>query len=143
MKYRTEFSFNKAIVVDANMLLEMQRIILECCDSIDYRACLENKDRIDFESLEELLWFENSKKNKIQEIYIMAKDKGWENQVEINIRTCSVYVQMFVETVSVSMTTNNIDKKTILKGKIENLLERHQQSKRYNVFAKTGILNIL
>ena len=55
--------------------------------------------------------FENSKRNKIQEIYIMAKDKGWENQVDINIRTYSVYVQMFVENVSVSMTTNNIDKK--------------------------------
>ena len=75
MKYKTEFSFNKAIVVDANMLLEMQRIILEYCSNIEYRVCLENKDRIDFESIEELIEFENSKINRISEIYIEARDE--------------------------------------------------------------------
>ena len=143
MKYKTEFSFNKAIVVDANMLSEMNKIILEHCDSIGYRACLENKDRIDFESLDELLEFENSKKNRISEIHIEARDKAWENTIEIDLCAYSVYVQMFTETVSVSMVTNDIDKKTVFKEKIGTLLERHQQSKRYNLISKTGVLNII
>ena len=43
MKYKTEFSFNKAIVIDINMLSEMHKIILGYCDSVGYRGCLENK----------------------------------------------------------------------------------------------------
>ena len=86
MKYKTEFSFNKAIIVDANMLSEMQKVILEYCDNIEYRAYLENRDKIEFESLDELLEFENSKRNRINEIYIEARDKDWVNKIEINIR---------------------------------------------------------
>lgn len=143
MKYKTEFSFNKAIVVDANMLSEMQKVILEYCDSIEYRAYLENKDKIEFESLDELLEFENSKRNRINEIYIEARDKDWVNKIEINIRAYSLYVKMFEETVSVAMSTDDVDKKTVFKDKIENLFERYQQSKGYNLMAKSGVLNIL
>lgn len=40
MKYKTEFSFNKAIVVDANMLLEMQRIAKFVVDGYKEREIL-------------------------------------------------------------------------------------------------------
>lgn len=143
MKYKTEFSFKKAIIIDAQFLGEMQKQILNYCDKIDYEANLENGDNIKFESLEELILFENSKINKFKNIQLTARDSNLDIFIFVYIRADSIGVRKFYETISVSMTTNDLNMKTVFKNNMGTLFVRHEQSKAYNFLSRTGILNLI
>ena len=68
MKCKKEFKYDKAIIIESNMLIDLDKEIKKLCNNIKYKAELVNRDEIEFESLEELIGYENSKDNYLQKI---------------------------------------------------------------------------
>lgn len=143
MKYKTEFNFQKAVIVDEKMIREMVKEIEKYCDLIEYSSKLEKGGTIDFESLEELINFENSKVNSLKSIYITARDKEYKNRISVEIEAFSVFVSQFCNTISVEMTIDSTDKKAAFETKMKEIFERHEQEKKYNAISKNAIFNVL
>lgn len=143
MEYRTEFGFKKAIKVDETMLRDIVSEMKKYCENVKYEATLENGDSIKFESLDEMISFENSKINSFGTIYITARDGNFKNRIEVSIQAIDVFIERFYETISVEMNVDSIETKTIFKSKFEEICTRHEQDKRYNFISKTGIFNII
>lgn len=143
MKYKTEFNFQKAVIVDEKMIREMVKEIEKYCDLIEYSSKLEKGGTIDFESLEELFSFENSKVNSLKSIYITARDKEYKNRISVKIESYSVFITQFYDTISVEMTIDSVDKKAAFEAKMQEIFARHEQGKRYNIISKNGIFNVL
>ena len=74
MKCKKEFKYDKAIIIESHMLIDLDKEIKKLCNNIKYKAELVNRDEIEFESLEELIGYENSKDNYLQKISIWADD---------------------------------------------------------------------
>lgn len=146
MKYTTDFTCKKAIIVDREFLEEVQKEILAWCNLIKYEANLENGDKIEFESLEELITFENSKLKRIKDIEITARNAdnaSLDQFIIIQISAFSVILRKFIRTIYVSITIDDVDKKTIFENNMRNIFVRHEQNKWYNIISRTGILNLI
>lgn len=140
MEYRTTFKQKNAIVADGTMLEEIQNEILNYCDDIEYDSKLENGDSIKFDSLDELLDYENFKGCRIEGINITARKFNSKNRIHINIIAERNVLSTCEFTANVTMSTDSIDKKTLFIKNMENIFLRHEQDKRYNKISKNSIL---
>ena len=137
------FEFKKAIVVNEEMLRAIEKEIHNYCDRIEYNAKLENDAKIKFDSLEELLTYDNSKGDKIERLDIESRKRGYDSVDRVDISICAdvKFFTKFESTVVVSLTTDSLDKKTLLKEKLEHIFTRFEQDKRYNKVSKNAISN--
>lgn len=142
MKYKTEFNFEKAIIIDEKMIKDMVIEIEKYCEIISFSSKLEKGDTVDFDSLDELLNFENTKMNSLKSLYITARDKGYKNKIDVRIETYNVYIQQFIDTVVVEMTIDSADKKAAFKARMNEIFQRNEQECRYNIMSKNGVLNV-
>lgn len=143
MVSKTSFSFNKAIIVNEKMLAEIENRLLEYYSDIGYNAKLENQDDVKFDSLDELVSFENSKINKISELNISGRDKSYTNDINIYIGINSIWGYQSDNTIRVNITADDINKKTVIKENLENIFARNEQDKLYNYIAKSGLLSTM
>lgn len=141
MEYRMSFEFKKAIVVNEEMLRAIEKEIRNYCDRIEYNAKLENDAKIKFDSLEELITYENSKGDKIERLDIESRKSGYDSvdRVDISIFADVSLFSKFESTATVSLTTDSLDKKTLLKEKLEHIFTRFEQDKRYNKVSRNAI----
>lgn len=65
MTIHGKIAFKDAIIVDKKLLKEMEKVILNFYDKVSYSCMLSNDNRIDFDTLDELLSYENPKIRKI------------------------------------------------------------------------------
>lgn len=140
---KTSFSFKKAIIVNEKMLREVEKLMLEYYSDISYSVKLENRDDIKFESLDELISFENSKFNRISELHIDGRDKKYTNETKISIGLDPIWDRKYGDTIKVDITADDLNKKTILKENLENIFARNEQGKWYNFIAKSRLLFIM
>ena len=116
---KTSFSFKKAIIVNEKMLREVEKLMLEYYSDISYSVKLENRDDIKFESLDELISFENSKFNRISELHIDGRDKKYTNETKISIGLDPIWDRKYGDTIKVDITADDLNKKTILTNGFE------------------------
>lgn len=143
MKQQTSFSYKKAIIVDSNMLNEMDKEIRAIYEIIKYEARTVSGDKIEFESLKELLGYENAENEKLVSVDISARDVKFINTAYIFIKSQTSSFADSFETVSVTLTVDDVNKKTIFKNNIMHLLERYTQNKKYNAISKTEVFILL
>lgn len=143
MEYTTSFEYKNAIIVDAKMLREIEKEILKYCKYFEYSAKLENDDRIKFDSIEELLEYENSKEYRMKSLNIIAREDEhkYRNKVEIDFCAETAILSKYDSTIKVSMVTNNVNNRILFKENIEHIFSRHAQDKKYNKLAKSGTFN--
>lgn len=142
MVCKTSFSFKKAIAVNEKMLREIEEQLLEFYSVIHYSVTLENRDDIIFDSLDELISFENSKINRICKIHIRGNNKSYTNEIQIYMGIDPILGKKYGNTVRVDIETDDISRKTILKGNLENIFIRNEESKCYNFIATNDLLTI-
>jgi hypothetical protein len=65
LEVRKTHEFYRAICIDENFLKEMQAIILKTCKEIVLIAIQKNGNKITFDSMEELIHFDNPQNNKL------------------------------------------------------------------------------
>ena len=70
MTIHGQIRFKDALIVDEKLLRELEKVILKFYESVSYSCNLCNDDKIIFNSLEELLNYENSKIRKIVRLSI-------------------------------------------------------------------------
>ena len=103
MKQKTYFNFEKAIKVDEKMLIEIKSCIEEYCPQLRYEAELENNDEIEFESIDELLGFENSPSNRLKNLQVYGKSRDSERHVRVKIGAEKLFGGLLYRTVFVSL----------------------------------------
>lgn len=144
MKCKKEFKYDKAIIIESDMLIDLDKEIKKLCNNIKYKAELVNRDEIEFESLEELIGYENSKDNYLQKISIWADDGlRHTNNIIMYIEPQNCNIPQLYTTVRAVITTDNIDKISLFNEKIEHLCDRYCQDKTYQFFSRTGIFSKL
>lgn len=143
MEYRSEFGFNKAIIVNEIMLRDIDKEIKKYYSLVEWHCELENTDKIDFKDIDELLGFENSKMYFIKKIYVSAGEKFLSNRINVYIESDEEMSFKNSETISVKMITDSLDKHAAFKKRMEDIFNRHAQESKYNFIAKNGILNTL
>lgn len=144
MKCKKEFEYKKAIVVDSDMLIQFNEEIEKLCDTIAYKAELINGDELEFDSLDELIYYENSKDNYLKKIRIWATDRVKRiNEISIYIEKSDYDSPHFYKTVRAVLSTDDVDKTTVFQQRIEHLCDRHSQDKLYQFLSKTGMFRKL
>lgn len=144
MKCKREFEYKKAIIADVDMIMNLSEEINKICNKIDYSAELINGDELEFNSIDELLAFENSKDNQFKKIEIFAIDSEKRtNEIRVYMKD-SAGNSFFSDCgVRFVIHTDNIDTITIFKEKAIHICERHSQSNAYNFLSKTNLFRFL
>lgn len=143
MVYKYEFGFSKAIKVDTNMLKYMDEEIKKYCNSTKWSCELENKDKIDFDNIEELIDFENSKKYFLRSINVRAEDNNFKNRINIYIEANDIWWTKNSETINVEMKMDSLDNQAAFRKRMGDIFERYEQNRIYNFISKNGIVNIV
>lgn len=139
MKQKTYFDFEKAIKVDEKMLIEIKSCIEEYCPQLRYEAELENNDEIEFESIDELLSFENSPSDRLKSLQVYGKSKDSERHIRVKIGAEKHFGGLFYRTAFVSLETDDPKMKTIIKESLLNVFERNKLGRVYNFISRMPI----
>ena len=80
----------KAIVLSPQKVRDINRIVLQNCDRIEYAAVTAAKTRISFEDIDELLDYDNFKPRRITELEITGYS-GYSRMITIEISEWSLF----------------------------------------------------
>ncbi len=127
------FKFKKAIVVTKKLLEELEEIILSKFNNIKYNALLDNGNSIDFNSLDEVVSYENFENNRIKHLRITANSSF---NLEFNTKMSATVA--YNSTVNMNFQMDNIDNCILFESKIKKLMEKNKQPWYYTVFSKTS-----
>ena len=143
MKQKTYFNFEKGIKVDEKMLIDIKSCIEEYCPQLRYEAELENNDEIEFESIDELLGFENSPSNRLKNLQVYGKSRDSERHVRVKIGAEKLFGGLLYRTVFVSLETDDPKMKTIIKDSLLNIFEKNKLGRVYNFISRMPIFFIM
>lgn len=135
MTIHGKITFKDAIIVDKKLLEELEKVILIYYDKVSYSCKLCNDNRIDFDTLDELLNYENPKIRKIIRLSIMF---GYPS--EIVFEPSFAYFSSYKYTVEGTYQINDLDKSVLFQEKIKDLLNRSKQDKWYTILTKINIV---
>ena len=112
------FYYRKAIILDKNRMYELEKLLLNYCNMIDYEAEIENKTIIKFSSITEMLSYENYGEWKIKKLIIT----GYQNsRLVLKISTgkpCAWGAPIgYINTVECFYKLQSIDEQKSLKEK--------------------------
>lgn len=79
------YHFKKAIIVTEASLRKLDKMLREHYKGIGYHAYVKDYTNVHFETLDELVEFDNYKRNKLEEIKIVAGNSDYANDLEIEI----------------------------------------------------------
>lgn len=133
-----KIKFKDAIIVDEKLLCELEEIILTFYKEINYSCILSSDDSIDFESLEELLNYENTKMRKIERLKISF---GHFNEIVFK-PTISAFCS-YKYTVEGTFKTEDNNNSILFPKKIQDALEKNKQSKWYTIITKISLMHFM
>lgn len=137
MKLHDKFGYSKAIVVDEKMLTDINECIKEFFSDPKYSAELLDDSRIVFESLEELLSYENYGDKSIKYLKI---NFGY-NKFEFE-QTFSIF-HSYKNSVSGEYVTKNVNESILFKKNIQNILEKGSRPWYYTFVTKFSVIYFL
>lgn len=135
MKIQGKIKFKDAIVVDEKLLRELTDIILSFYKYINFSCFLCNDSKIEFDTLDELLDFDN---NRIRKIERMSISFGYSNEIVFK-PTIGIF-SSYKYTVEGTYITEKYDEGILFHEKIRNALDKNKQSKWYTIITKISIL---
>lgn len=140
MRIYGKISFKEALVVDEHLLRELEKTILSFYDSIAYSCKLCNSDKIEFDSLDELLSYENYKIRKIVKLSI---EFGIGNNIAFEPDRAMLVSYKY--TVQGDFVTEDQDNSILFQSKVKDILLRNRQNKWYTIITKMNLIqfNIL
>ena len=138
MVINSNYEFKSAIVVDENLLREIDRLIKEENKEPEYLAYLENKDEIQFESIDELVNYDNYENGRIKELQIRA---GYELLIDIS-PSISPFIR-YRSSVKVDFVSNNSEESELTKIKFKKLFKKHKQSKMHTIISKLSLPSMI
>lgn len=135
MTIHGKITFKDAIIIDEKLLKELENVILETFTNIKYEGRLCNDDIILFDSLSELLQYENINQRKLVKL-----------KIEFDYNVIEFYptisgICSYKYTVSGSYATKDTDTSILFERKIKNILEKHKRKKWYTLLTKISTMH--
>ncbi len=136
MELHDKMGYNKAIVVDECMLIDLDKCIKHFFTSLPcYSADLLDESTINFESLDELLQYDNFGSKAIK---FLKVDFGFSNRLVFK-QTISV-VHSYEYSLTIEYVTNNMDDSTLFKKEMFKIFEKGKRPWYYTFVTKFSII---
>lgn len=118
----------KAILVTPERLRELSNILLKHCERIEYNARTKAGTRIEFESIEELLSYDNFKTRRIVELDLTGY-RGYSRTVEVSLGDQNYSILLnYGSTIRCDYKLSTIDEESILTNDINTWFEKSKCS---------------
>lgn len=137
MRIHGKIQFKEAIIVDKKLLTDLEAVILSFFKKVIYKCKLCNDDNIEFESLEELLNYQNNKSRKIVSLEIKFDC----NKINFG-PTFSMY-NGYRCTVSGEYEVYDSDMSILFSEKVKRVLENGRRSKWYTFLTKISMMHFI
>lgn len=142
MKIEGQIKFKHAITVTDKLLAELEKIILEFYDIINFKAVLVNEDEIEFDSLDELLTYNNPNSRNIKNLYINARTEFVEKTLYISFDPSVSFLHNYKYSISGSFSINDNNEYVLLQNNLYSLLNRYKCSLIYTFLSKVSTMYI-
>lgn len=138
VELRGRIKYKNAIYVDEKLLKELEEIILVYYKTINYRATLYNGDTIVFDSLTELLQYENVEERRIISLLI-GFDIG--NEIIFEEKSGYSLFSSYQYTVTGNYSMNNTDDSILFTNKIYAALNKNKRRIWYTIVTKISMMH--
>ncbi|MCM1201391.1 MAG: hypothetical protein NC312_09180 [Bacteroides fragilis] len=135
MTIHGKITFKEAIIIDEKLMEDLEKVVLEYFTNIKYVGGLCNGDDIVFDTLSELLLYENANQRKL----IKLKVKFDYNEIEFYPTIGGMCSYKY--TVCGFFTTNNENISILFEKKIKDILEKHRRKKWYTILTKISMMH--
>lgn len=138
MLIKGNIEFRKAIVVDRKLLEEIENIITAYYGRPRYSAILENDDKIMFDSIDEILEYDNYEKRKINILNLLA------NQTfNLTFHADLSFIHNYKHTVVGGYETKNNNDSILIVEKIQESLNKSKQPLYYTLLSKVSMMYLV
>lgn len=138
MKLYDKFGYKKAITVDEKVLIELDECIRKYFSSPQYKAQLLDGSSIVFESLEELLAYDNVGKKSFMYLNV---DFGYSNSLEF--KPSISWVHSYGYSVSAEYVTKEKNDSILFKEELYKIMEKGKRSRFYTFITKVSMFYFL
>lgn len=142
MKYEVRKYYKKPLLVNEKMIQEILEEIKRVCEFVSYESELENGDNVVFESLDELLKYENYYGERIVTLRFKGRSESFNDYVDIELKVREGVFKI-TSIADFYIKTSNADNKNLIKNNLSNIMEHHKQDKIYSFFSLTSFFNSL
>ncbi|MBS5955495.1 MAG: hypothetical protein KIC73_01135 [Clostridiales bacterium] len=132
------FQFNKAIKVDEDLLRELQVELEDFSNDFTLKALLENGNEIYFDSLEEMLVFDNYGNRKIKRLNLRLS-----MFFNIDFTNTIALFSSYKNTIQAQYTCNKPDESIIIDKKLHDIFNKGKLPLYYRLLTKFSIKHIL
>lgn len=123
-----KYKRKKAILVTPERLRELSDILLKHCERIEYNARTKAGTRIEFESIEELLSYDNFKTRRIVELELTGY-RGYSRVIEVSLGDQNYSILLnYGSTIRCDYKLSTIDEESILLNNIKTWFEKSKCS---------------
>ena len=137
LKVRGKLSYKSAIIVNDVFFKEMDELISEYFNKTKYSAQLKNGDEVEFESVSELILYDNFSNRAIKTMRI---EFGIGNY--IMIEPSIAFINVYKSTIEMRFEVEDNDKSEEIKRKVNLICDKHKQSAMYTAASKFTIMHI-
>lgn len=138
MELHDKMGYRKAVIVDENMLLELDKCIKRFFPSLpQYSADLIDESTINFESLEELLQYDNFGDKSIKFLRITF---GYSNRIVF--KQTSSLIHSYKYSLSIEYITKSVNDSTLFKKELFNIFEKGRRSWYYTFITKFSLMYV-
>lgn len=134
MIINSTYEFKSAIIVDESLLREIDELIKEDNREPEYTAYLENRDEIEFESIDELVHYDNYENGRIKELLIKA---GSGLLIDFSIRVSPIV--RYRSSVEVDFISKSSEESELIKIRFKSILKKHKQSVMHTFISKISL----
>ncbi len=138
LKISGKIQYKSAILVDDSFLEDVDKLLCEYFDVPRYEAKLFNGDKITFDSVLELVNYDNFSHRRIASLEIGV---GYNNLIEI--KPTYSYINAYTSTIEMSFEVDSIDKVEEIKRKMRTIIDKHKQPLLYTVASKLSFMHLL
>lgn len=135
MTIHGKIRFKEAIIVDEKLLINLEEVILSFFKKITYECNLFNGDYIEFDSLIELLNYENNRSRKIVKLKIKF------DYNEIIFEPTFSKLNSYQYTVFGVYRVNDSDTSILFSEKVQRVLENGRRNKWYTLLTKVSMMH--
>ncbi len=138
MRVNGRLKYNNAIIINEDFLKDIDSLIKEYFENPLYSATLLNGDRVFFESVIELIGYDNYSYRGIKTISISFGRRNC-----IDIEPTISFVNAYGSTFVMDYMVDNNDVCDEIKRKVHLILDKHKQSKMYSLASKLSIMHFI
>lgn len=134
MRLKAKYGYKSAIIVDEELLRDLDSLLKKYLNEPKYKASLMNEDTITFDSVEELINYDNHSRGAIKTLDICC---GYDNYMYF--RPYFADINSYKTSVDITYYSDNRDKSEEFKRKLDELLKKHKQTIAYTFVSKISL----